>query len=91
MKSRVIGLCLLIVFGGHSLKTRATHAADQCTAGLAGDPSSSQSAALVSQAKCSQDDDCTTNVCVIALGADTSRCVTSIRLSATDRLRKDLQ
>jgi hypothetical protein len=47
--------------------------------------------ARVSQTACSIDSDCTTNVCDIAAGASTGKCVTSVILSSTESLCADLQ
>ena len=61
---------------------KACTATFQCATGL--DCETGTCVARVSQQDCTEDADCTTNVCAIPVGADTGRCVSSIILAPSE-------
>ena len=63
----------------------------QCVSGLVCDPDTAKCIARVSQTDCTEDADCTTNVCSIPSGASTGKCVNTIILTSTAKLCEDLQ
>jgi len=63
----------------------------ECATGLECDADSSKCVARVSAESCAKDDDCTTNVCDIPVGASTGRCVSSITLAASTGICEDLR
>jgi hypothetical protein len=63
----------------------------QCAGLAAADATSGQCTARVSQRACSKDDDCTTNVCDIATGAESGLCVDMVTLAPTEGICDDLR
>lgn len=62
----------------------------QCLNGLDCDADKQQCVMRVDPKKCTQDSDCPTGVCDMAVGADTGKCVSLVPLTLTDSLCKDL-
>jgi len=68
---------------------KACAATFECATGLECD--AGKCVERVSAESCAKDDDCTTNVCDIPVGASTGRCVSTITLSASSGLCEDLR
>lgn len=63
----------------------------ECTTGLVCNVETAKCEARVSQTDCAKDDDCTTNVCAIPVGATTGRCVSTVILAPSEGVCEDLR
>jgi hypothetical protein len=63
----------------------------ECATGLVCDSDTAKCVARVSAESCTQDDDCTTNVCDIPVNSESGRCVSAITLSASTGVCEDLR
>jgi hypothetical protein len=70
---------------------KACDADYECQTGLACDPDTSKCTARVSAENCTQDSDCTTEVCDIPSGLSTGRCVSAITLASSTGICEDLR
>ena len=70
---------------------KACDADFECATGLVCDPATSKCTVRVSAESCTQDNDCTTNVCDIPSGLSTGRCVSAITLASSTGICEDLR